>query len=134
MSPRRASFLIPTKDNVSDYSVVVDLDRHAVFGFWFETPTTGMTAVQTALPITGASAIGIFYFVARRKQSAISESISGSVDPITAAVSAMENKLYPSGNVQTKNGICTASQRVQVVPGPTPLSYTCAERLKYKLG
>jgi len=90
----------PDKDNVSDYSVVVDLDRHAVFGFWFETPTTGMTAAQTALPITQANATGI-YFVARRKQSAIGESIYGSVDPITGAVSAMENKLYPSGNVQT---------------------------------
>ena len=44
----------PDKDNVFDYSVVVDLDRHAVFGFWFETPTTGMTAAQTALPITQA--------------------------------------------------------------------------------
>jgi hypothetical protein len=90
----------PDKDNVSDYSVVVDLDRHAVFGFWFETPTTGMTVAQTALPITQAIATGI-YFVARRKQSAIGESIYGSVDPITGAVSAMENKLYPSGNVQT---------------------------------
>jgi hypothetical protein len=89
----------PAKDNVSDYSVVVDLDRHAVFGFWFETPTTGMTAAQTALPITQADAIGI-YFVARRKQSAI-ESIYGSVDPITGAVSVMENKRYPSGNLQT---------------------------------
>jgi len=85
----------PDKDNVSDYSVVVDLDRHAVFGFWFETPTTGMTAAQTALP----NATGI-YFVARRKQSAIGEPIYGSVDPITGAVSAMENKLYPSGNLQ----------------------------------
>ena len=90
----------PDKDNVSDYSVVVDLDRHAVFGFWFETPTTGMTAAQTALPITQATAVGI-YFVARRKQSAIGESIYGSVDRITVAVSAMENKLYPSGNLQT---------------------------------
>jgi hypothetical protein len=90
----------PDKDNVSDYSIVVDLDRHAVFGFWFETPTTGMTAAQTALPITQAIATGI-YFVARRKQSAIAEPIYGSVDPMTGAVSAMENKLYPSGNVQT---------------------------------
>ena len=85
---------------ISDYSVVVDLDRRAVFGFWFETPTTGMTAAQTASPITQADAIGI-YFVAGRKQSAIGESIYGSVDPITGAVSAMENKLYPSGNLQT---------------------------------
>ena len=85
----------PDKDNVSDYSVVVDLDRHAVFGFWFETPTTGTTAAQTALPITQAIATGI-YFVARRKQSAIAASIYGSVDPMTGAVSAMENKLYPS--------------------------------------
>jgi len=60
-----------------------------------------MTAAQTALPITDADAIGIFYFVAGRKQSAISESIYGSVDRITGAVSAMENKLYPSGDVQT---------------------------------
>ena len=64
----------PDKDNVSDYSVVVDLDRHAVFGFWFETSTTGMIAAQTALPITQVNATGI-YFVARRKQSAIGESI-----------------------------------------------------------
>ena len=91
----------PDKDNVSDYSVVVDVDRAAVFGFWFETPTTGMTAAQTALPITDADAIGIFYFVARRNQSAIAESIYGSVDLITGVVSTMENKLYPSGDVQT---------------------------------
>jgi len=91
----------PDKDNVSDYSVVVDVDRAAVFGFWFETPTTGMAAAQTALPITDADAIGIFYFVARRNQSAIAESIYGSVDLITGVVSAMENKLYPSGDVQT---------------------------------
>ena len=91
----------PDKDNVPDYSVVVDVDRAAVFGFWFETPTTGMAAAQTALPITDADAIGIFYFVARRKQSAIAESIYGSVDLITGVVSAMENKLYPSGDVQT---------------------------------
>ena len=91
----------PDKDNVPDYSVVVDVDRAAVFGFWFETPTTGMAAAQTALPITDADAIGIFYFVARRNQSAIAESIYGSVDLITGVVSAMENKLYPSGDVQT---------------------------------
>ena len=100
MFPRTASSLIRTKITSPNYSVVVDLDRHAVFGFWFETPTTGMTAAQTALPITQANATGI-YFVGRRKQSAIGESIYGSVDPITGAVSAMENKLYPSGNVQT---------------------------------
>ena len=41
----------PDKDNVSEYSVVVDLDRHAVFGFWFETRIKGMTAAHTALPI-----------------------------------------------------------------------------------
>ena len=98
--PKEGVIPDPDKDYVSDYPVVIDLDRDAVFGFWFETPTTGMTAAQTALPITAADATGI-YFVARRKQSAISESIHGSVDPITGAVSAMENKLYPSGNVQT---------------------------------
>jgi hypothetical protein len=90
----------PDKDDVSDYSVVIDLDRHAVFGFWFETPTTGMTAAQTALPITDAIATGI-YFVARREQNAIRESIYGSVDRTTGAVSAIENKLYPTGNRQT---------------------------------
>ena len=52
--PKEGVIPDPNKDNVSDYSVVVDLDRHAVFGFWFETPTTGMTAAQTALPITRA--------------------------------------------------------------------------------
>jgi hypothetical protein len=98
--PKEGVIPDPDKGNVSDYSVVVDLDRHAVFGFWFETPTTGMTAAQTALPITEANATGI-YFVARRKQSPIGESIYGSVDPITGAVTAMENKLYPSGDVQT---------------------------------
>src|SRR5215471_11142653 len=95
MFPRTASPLIRTK--ITSPTI---LDRHAVFGFWFETPTTGMTAAHTALPITQANATGI-YFVARRKQSAIGESIYGSVDRITGAVSAMENKLYPSGNMQT---------------------------------
>jgi len=90
----------PDKDNVSDYSVVVDLDRHAVFGFWFETPTTGMTAAQTALPITQAI-VPAFILWPGGNRSAIAESIYGSVDPMTGAVSAMENKLYPSGNVQT---------------------------------
>ena len=42
----------PDKDNVSDYSVWST--SNAVFGFWFETPTTGMTAAQIALPITQA--------------------------------------------------------------------------------
>ena len=39
--PKKGVIPDPDKNNVSDYSVVVDLDRHAVFGFWFETPTTG---------------------------------------------------------------------------------------------
>ena len=112
--PKKGVIPDPDKNNVSDYSVVVDLDRHAVFGFWFETPTTGMTAAQTGLPITQADAIGIIYFVARRKQSTISESIYGSVDAITGAVSATENKLYPSGNLQTTDWDlhCEPTQRL----------------------
>ena len=72
-----------------------------------------MTAAHTALPITQANATGI-YFVARRKQSTISESIYGSVDAITGAVSATENKLYPSGNLQTTDWDlhCEPTQRL----------------------
>jgi hypothetical protein len=75
-----------------------------------------MTAAQTALPITQANAAGI-YFVARRKQSAIGESIYVSVDPITGAVSAMENKLYPSGNVQTTDGGANPGGQVRLQSG-----------------
>src|SRR5205085_2211509 len=49
----------------------------------------------------GATLYVKFTLIARRKQSAIGESIYGSVDRVTGAVSAMENKLYPSGNLQT---------------------------------
>jgi hypothetical protein len=89
----------PEKENVSDFSIVVDLDRRAVFGFWFEMPTADLTAVHTALPIKQADSNGI-YFGAHRKENAINEGISGSVDRITGAVSAMENRLYPGGNSQ----------------------------------
>jgi hypothetical protein len=91
----------PERENVSDFSIVVDLDRRAVFGFWFDTPKRGLSdAVHTALPITQADPNGV-YFEANRKESSIDESIHGSVDRITGAVSAMEIKLYSSGNMQT---------------------------------
>ena len=91
----------PEKENVSDFSVVVDLDRRVVFGFWFDTPKRTITdAVHTALPITQADPNGV-YFEAHRKEKAIDEGIHGSVDRITGAVSAMDIKLYPSGNMQT---------------------------------
>jgi hypothetical protein len=100
----------PDKDNVSDYSVVVDLDRHAVFGFWFETPTTGMTAAQTALPITEANATGI-YFVARRKQSAIGESITAQLTPLRVQSPPWRTSFTRAATCRPQNGICTASRR-----------------------
>jgi hypothetical protein len=91
----------PEKENVSDFSIVVDLDRRAIFGFWFDTPKRTLTdAVHTALPITQADPNGV-YFEAHRNENAIDEGIFGSVDRITGAVSAMENKLFLSGNLQT---------------------------------
>jgi hypothetical protein len=91
----------PEKENISEFSIVVDLDRRAIFGFWFDTPKRTITdAVHTALPITQADPNGV-YFEAHRKENAIDEGIHGSVDRITGAVSAMDIKLYPSGNMQT---------------------------------
>ena len=83
-----------------------------MFGFWFEMPTADLTAVHTALPIKQADSNRV-YFGAHRKENAINEGISGSVDRITGAVSTMENKLTRPATRRPQSGICTASRRAR---------------------
>lgn len=92
------------KDNVSDYSVVVDLDRRAVFGFWFEIGQEGLGGggVHTALPITQTDANTVT-FEARRKQGALDRYITGSVDRITGAVSAYDSFSFPDGSTTVQS-------------------------------
>ncbi len=96
----------PEKENVSDWSIVVDIDQHAVLGFWFELwepgKPAGFNSVHAPLPITQADANGV-YFETKRKQGRLEQSIHGSVDRITGAVSAMDITLYPSGSLQTQD-------------------------------
>ena len=57
----------PEKENVSDYSVVVDLDRRAVFAFWFENRNERLlNNVHSALPITK---VDVTAFISRLRKS-----------------------------------------------------------------
>jgi hypothetical protein len=86
----------PEKENVTDFSIVVDLDRHAVSGFWTDpNPKSLFVGVQSALPITAADTNAV-YFEASRKDSILSKHISGSVDRITGAISAWDSTDYPA--------------------------------------
>jgi hypothetical protein len=87
----------PEKESVSDFSVVVDFDKHAVTGFWAET-----NGIHTLVPIIAADANSVT-FSAQRTIFNSKESIQGSVDRITGYVTAMDSTLWPTGGVQIQN-------------------------------
>jgi hypothetical protein len=91
----------PEKENVSDYSVVVDLDRRAVFAFWFEACPGLLNCLHSALPITKTDANGV-YFEAKRKEFG-SEKITGGVDRITGYVNADDTTTYSNGSSMNLN-------------------------------
>jgi hypothetical protein len=92
----------PQKEPVSDYSIVVDLDRHAVFAFWFESTGHLIASVPAALPIKEANADGIS-FEADRKVGRTEGHITGGVDRTTGAVNADDFTTFSGGASQHQN-------------------------------
>src|SRR5262249_12302858 len=89
----------PRKEPISDYSVVVDLDRHAIFVFGYESTGHLIPSVPAALPIKQADASGIS-FAAERKVGRTERHISGGVNRATGAVNAEGSTTYSGGASQ----------------------------------
>jgi hypothetical protein len=90
----------PEKENIKDFSVVVDFDKKAVTGFWSD-----LSGISNLLPII-ASDPNKITFSAAKKFGAVSENIGvmsekwidGTVDRITGATQATDTTLYSSGS------------------------------------
>jgi hypothetical protein len=89
----------PRKEPVSDYSVVVDLDRQVILGFWYESTGHLIASVPAALPIKEANASGIS-FAAERKIGRTEGRITGGVDRVTGTVNADEFTTFSGGATQ----------------------------------
>jgi hypothetical protein len=80
----------PEKENVADFSVVVDFDKRAVSGFWSD-----LNGFREPIPITAADANGVTF--KGSKEGPIQKSIWGTVDRITGKVDAAETWLWQTG-------------------------------------
>jgi hypothetical protein len=80
---------------VIDKSVVVDLDRRAVYGFWFDRNASG-NFINNPMPITTVDPNGVD-FRAESTDSVVSVNIYGSVDRITGKVDVTERRFYKAG-------------------------------------
>jgi hypothetical protein len=88
----------PQKDFVSEHSLVVDLDRRIVFGFWFE--NSGISLV--ALPIIQTDANSV-YFEASKEDRLVEKHIIGRVDRVTGAVYADDFVIFSNGEMQRRS-------------------------------
>ena len=86
---------VPKKDFVSEYSVVVDLDRRVVFGFWFD--NSGLSL--SPLPIIKADANDV-YFEASKEDRVMEKHITGQVDDVTGAAYADDFIIFLNGDMQ----------------------------------
>ena len=86
---------VPKKDFVSEYSVVVDLDRRVVFGFWFD--NSGLSL--SPLPIIKADANNV-YFDASKEDRVVEKHITGQVDGVTGAAYADDFIIFLNGDMQ----------------------------------
>lgn len=93
----------PEKENVSDYSVVVDLDRRAVFAFWFENSESLLNNVHSALPITKVDANGVYFEAKKKDPFGFDKYIVGGVDRITGAVYADDFSTFSNGSSMHQN-------------------------------
>lgn len=82
----------PTKEKITDFSIVVDFEHRTVSGFWAD-----LNGVHTPLPITSVDANSVG-FSASKRLGGISNSINGSVDRITGAVEAIDNSLWQNNS------------------------------------
>ena len=92
----------PIKEPVSDYSVVVDLDRRVIFAFWYESTGHLIPSVPAALPIKEANASGIS-FEADRRIGRTEGHITGGVDRVTGVVNADDFTTFSGGASQHQN-------------------------------
>ena len=102
----------PRKEPVNDYSVVVDLEKHAVFAFWYESTGHLIATKPTALPIKETDASGIS-FAAERKLGRTEGHISGGVERATGVVYTDGFTTYSGGAPQHE------SWDLQCKPTPT---------------
>jgi hypothetical protein len=92
----------PRKEPVSDYAVVVDLDKRVVFAFWYESTGHLIPSVPAALPIKEADASGVSFEAARRIGRTEGH-ITGGVDRVTGAVKADDFTTFSGGASQHQN-------------------------------
>jgi hypothetical protein len=92
----------PRKEPVSDYSVVLDLDKRVVHAFWYESTGHLIPSVPAALPIKEANA-GAVSFAADRKIGRTEGHITGGVDRLTGAVKADDFTTFSGGASQHQN-------------------------------
>jgi hypothetical protein len=84
----------PKKENIVDFSVVVDFDRRSVSGFW-----TQMNGVHDLIPITAVDANSV-KFNDSKNEPMLDKSIVGTVDRITGKIDAFETQLWRSGSLR----------------------------------
>ena len=92
----------PRKEPVSDYSVVLDLDKRVVFAFWYQSTGHLIPSVPAALPIKEANASDVS-FEAERKVGRTEGHITGGVDRVTGAVKADDFTTFSGGASQHQN-------------------------------
>jgi hypothetical protein len=80
------------KENVEDFSLLLDFDQRTVSGFWAE-----LTGLRNPIPIIGADANSVV-FKGSKKVLTTDASIFGTVDRITGRVEATETWLYSNGH------------------------------------
>jgi hypothetical protein len=86
----------PNVENIVDFSLVIDLDRQSVSGFWWQ-----LNGTHDLIPIISADANSVS-FKGKKKSTQMDDSIEGSVDRITGKVDASETHYYPrSENLTT---------------------------------
>jgi hypothetical protein len=88
--PKEGVAPAPYKEIVPDFSIVVDLEKRAVFGFG---------SVEDALPITAADANTVS-FQAHRKVAGLEESIEGQIDRSIGAINATDFTNFPNGSTE----------------------------------
>jgi hypothetical protein len=84
----------PKTENIVDFSVVVDLDRQGVSGFWRH-----RSGVQELIPITAADANSV-QFKDSKNEPLLNKSIIGTVDRITGKIDAFETQLWGGGTLR----------------------------------
>jgi hypothetical protein len=92
----------PRQESISDYSIVVDLDKHAIYAFWFESTGHLIASVPAALPIKEANADGIS-FEADSKVGRTERHITGGIDSTTGVVNADDFTTFSGGASQRQN-------------------------------